>query len=76
MAVTPTPANGCLGSTTTGAVDRRLKCLKSVDDDGNPVFTCSQWRLFYVNCPKINVQCNPYSSAYVAARVVCSQRLF
>ena len=33
-------------------------------------------RLFYPNCPKINMMCNPLAGAYVAATTVCSQHLW
>ena len=75
MAVTPTPSNGCVGTDANGNVLTQLKCVKAYSE-GLPSFECIGWRLFYVNCPKVNVQCNPFSSAYVAASVVCNQKLF
>lgn len=75
-AVSPTPSNKCLGTTATGAVDRRLKCVKKLDDDGAPVFTCATMRYFRVSCGKTNSQCNTLSGAFVASSTVCSQKLF
>lgn len=75
-AVTPVPSNGCLGTFADDSVNRQLKCQKSVDDDGNPVYTCATWRLFKANCPSTTRQCNTLSTAYVAAVTVCAQRLF
>jgi hypothetical protein len=80
MAITPTPAlpeNGCLGLEQDGVtVDRKLKCVKSEDEDGSKVYTCTTWRYFRVNCPKINFQCSSLSGAYVAAVTVCNQKLY
>ena len=36
----------------------------------------AQWRLFYSQCPKVNVFCSNTSSAYVAAITFCRQALF
>ena len=79
-AVTPTPANGCIGKfASIGDEPQRLniyrKCLKSVVEDSN-VYSCTTMKLFYANCPKINYLCNAFSSAYVAANTVCRQGLF
>lgn len=49
----------------------RTPCLKP-----NGFYTCVKWRFFYVNCPKVNFQCNPFSGAYVPAITVCRQQLF
>jgi hypothetical protein len=50
-----------------------MRCKKP-----NGTFTTTTWRLFYPQCPKINVNnhCNPKAGAYVAAITVCTQRLF
>lgn len=48
-----------------------MRC-KSIDGTYRTV----TWRLFYASCPKINLQCNKLSSGYVAASVVCRQRLW
>lgn len=48
-----------------------MRC-KRVDGSSSTV----TWRLFYVNCARINQLCNQNSKAYVAAAVVCRQRLF
>jgi hypothetical protein len=74
--VTPLPGNGCLGTNVDGTVNRHFKCVKTVENDGSKVYTCSTWRFFRVNCPKINFQCSSLSGAYVAAVTVCNQKLF
>lgn len=74
--VTPTSGNACIGKHFDGTVDRRLKCVKQLDDEGLPVYTCATWRFFRVNCPKINFQCSNLSGGYVAAVTVCNQKLF
>jgi hypothetical protein len=48
--------------------------LKCKGDDG--VCRKVTWRYFYVNCPRINFLCNPYSGAYVPAITVCRQQLW
>ena len=75
-AVTPLPSNGCKGTLSSGAADIRMKCVKELDEDGNPVFTCSTWRRFRVSCPKINSLCSTRSEAWVAAITVCNQHLY
>ena len=76
MATPALPANGCIGILDSGAKDYQFRCLKQLDDDGNPVYTCTKRRFFYVNCPKINRQCNRLSGAYVSAVTVCNQRFY
>jgi hypothetical protein len=73
--VTPTPGNGCLGVLKSGEINRKLKCVSSFDDEGEPVYACATWRLFRVNCPKVNRLCSNLSSAYVAAITCCNQNL-
>lgn len=75
-AVTPVSANHCIGSNADGTPNTQLYCLKGFDDEGAPIYTCAKMRLFKVNCPKLNQLCSSLSSAYVAASVVCRQRLF
>lgn len=75
-AVIPTPARQCKGTFANGEADIRLKCVKSLDDEGNKVYTCATWRYFRVTCSKVNRQCNSLSGAYVAAVTVCNQRLY
>lgn len=75
-AVTPLPGNGCKGTHEDDTADIRLKCKKTEDDDGNPVYNCSTMRYFRVNCSKLNTQCNTLSGAWVAAITVCQQKLF
>lgn len=74
--VTPVPANSCIGNDSTGQTVRKLKCISGYDDEGDPITTCAGWRKFRVQCPKLNQQCSTLSSAWVAASVVCRQRLF
>lgn len=76
MAITPTPANKCVGRYGDGSPNRKLYCFKGNDNNGDPILTCAGWRKFGVNCPKGNLQCNRLSEAWVAAITVCNQRLF
>jgi hypothetical protein len=77
MAATPAlPGNRCRGVFADGTPDTRFKCVKSIDEEGNKVYTCTTKRLFRVSCPKVNRQCNARSEAFVAAVTVCNQRLF
>ena len=48
-----------------------MDCEKT---DGTKVV--AEWRLFYSQCPKVNVFCSNTSAAYVAAITVCRQSLF
>ncbi len=48
-----------------------LKCNSSPD-----VCRKVTWRYIYPDCPKINMLCNPYAGAYVAAITVCNQQLW
>lgn len=48
-----------------------MRCKKS---DGT--YTTVSWRFFYVNCSRLNIQCNSYSGAYLPAVTVCSQGFF
>lgn len=75
-AVTPTPARKCIGSDASGVPVRNLYCLKGMDDNGDPIYTCATWRKFKVSCPKINSLCSSLSEAYLPAITVCNQRLF
>ena len=68
--------NHCIGENADGTVNRQLYCLKGFDDGGNPIYTCAKWRLFKVNCSKINSLCSNLSQAYVAAITVCNQHLY
>lgn len=70
-AVTPVSANGCVGSYEDGTPNIQQKCLKSDD-----TITCTTWKYFLVQCPKINQQCSSQSGAWVAAITVCNQALF
>lgn len=76
MAVTPVPGNNCIGSNSAGNTVRHLKCFKGLDQQDDKIFTCATWRKFRVQCPKLNQQCSTLSEAWVAASVVCRQRLF
>jgi hypothetical protein len=69
--VTPSVANHCVGTDINNEPDIRLKCRKS---DGTN--TCATWRLFYVQCPKVNQSCSSMSSAWVPAITVCNQNLW
>lgn len=75
-AITPLPGNRCVGQFADGTPDVQFKCVRSYDDEGNRVFTCTTRRLFKVSCPKINRLCSARSVAFVAAVTVCNQRLF
>lgn len=89
-AVTPTPiGNHCIGkqadrkvnvggvlTTIVGDPIIQFKCMKNLDTNGDPVYTCATWRYFRVTCSKINRQCNSLSGGYVAAVTVCNQKLF
>lgn len=74
--VVPVSGNNCRGKFPNGDPDIRFKCVKKLDNDGAPVFTCSTFRYFRVSCPKLNQQCSSLSGAYVAAVTVCNQKLF
>lgn len=74
-AVTPTSANHCRGNFADGTPNIKLKCVGSFDNDGLPVYNCSTWRFFRVNCAKINQQCSNLSGAWVPAITVCGQKL-
>lgn len=75
-AVTPVSANRCKGTFQDGTPDTQLYCLKGEDQMAQPIYTCATWKLFRVQCPKLNRQCSTLSSAYVAAITVCNQKLF
>ena len=75
-AVPPLTGNKCLGTYVDGSPNRQMYCLKGYDDGGNPIYTCAKWRLFKVNCSKINQLCSNLSQAYVAAVTVCNQHLY
>lgn len=75
-AVTPVSGNNCRGTYADGTPHINLKCVKSLDDEGAPVYACNTWRYFRVNCPKINQQCSSISGGYVAAITVCTQKLY
>jgi len=75
-AVTPVSANKCVGKFADNTVNRQLYCLKGVDADDLPIYTCAKWRKFKVACPKLNSLCSNRSEAWVAASVVCNQKLF
>jgi hypothetical protein len=47
-----------------------FNCKLGTDECG-----CTTWRKFNANCPKSNRQCSKYSSAYVPAITVCTQKL-
>jgi hypothetical protein len=70
------PENHCKGVHRDGTPDIQFKCLKSEDEEGNKVYTCTTKKLFKVTCNKVNRQCNSRSQAFVAAVTVCNQRLF
>lgn len=76
MKVSPVSANRCIGSHEDGSAHLKHYCLKGFDMQGDKIITCTNWRLFSVNCAKLNVSCNSNSSAYVAAVTVCNQKLF
>ena len=52
------------------------KTEETVDGAGDQVDVIAQWRLFYSQCPKVNVFCSNTSGAYVAAITVCRQALW
>lgn len=75
-AVTPLTANKCVGQYESGDPNIQLYCLKGMDENDDPIYTCATWRRFKANCPKTNQLCSAQSEAYVAAVTVCNQRLF
>ena len=75
-AVPPVSGNKCVGSKADGSVNRQFYCLKGFDDEGNRILTCTTWRMFKVNCSKINSLCSNLSQAYVPAITVCNQHLY
>ena len=75
-AVTPVSGNKCVGTFEDGTENIQLYCNKGNDEMGDPIFTCATWRLFKVQCPKVNFLCSNLSDAYVAAITVCNQKLF
>lgn len=76
-AVSPTPiGNGCKGKHADNTPNLQLKCVKSFDQDGLPVYTCATYKYFRVNCPKLNKQCSNLSGGWVAAITVCNQQLY
>lgn len=77
MAATlPLPPNHCRGTNADGTPDNEFYCLKEIDNDGNPVYSCVTMRYFKVTCTAINQQCNSLSGAYVAAVTICNQKLY
>lgn len=76
MATLPLPGNKCKGVYASGKPNRKFYCLKNLDSEGDPVYSCAAMRYFKVSCNKINGQCNSISGAWVAAATVCSQNLF
>jgi len=40
------------------------------------VYKYVKWRWFYVRCPKLGINCNSESGAYVPAITVCNQQLW
>lgn len=75
-AIPPLSSNNCRGVYEDGTPNIRLKCVKSLDNEGQPVFACTTWRFFKVSCPKINRLCSSLSGAYVPAITVCRQKLY
>ena len=75
-AIAPLSGNNCRGQYADGTPNIQVKCVKSIDDEGDPVYACTTWRYFKVNCPKVNFQCSSISGAYVAAITVCRQALY
>lgn len=76
-AVTPVTGNKCVGNYADLTPNIQLYCDKgTVDEDDNPIYTCATWKKFKVSCPSVNQLCSTKSSAWVAASVVCRQRLF
>jgi len=75
-AVPPLSGNNCRGSFEDGTPNIKVKCVKTLDDQGDKVFACVTWRYFRVTCPKLNQQCSSLSGAYVPAITVCNQKLF
>lgn len=75
-AVTPVTGNKCVGAYSDDTPNVQLYCLKGLDENDDPIYTCATWRKFRVQCPKVNRQCSNLSEAYVAAIVVCNQKLF
>lgn len=76
LATPPLPSTNCRGTDKDGDVVANFKCLKGRDDQNSKIYTCTKTREFFVSCPKLNQQCNQFSSAYVAAITVCNQKLF
>ena len=49
-----------------------MRCKNTVDGTYRTV----TWRVFYPQCPRLNMTCNPLAGAYVAAITVCQLRLW
>jgi len=74
-AVTPLPANKCVGTNADGTPNLQMYCRYGLDDQGNPIYTCATWKLFNAQCPSGNLACSNPSAAWVPAITVCNQNL-
>lgn len=75
-AIAPVSGNNCRGVYADGTQNLRLKCVKSLDGEGQPVFACTTWRFFKVSCPKLNQTCSSVAGAFLPAITVCRQKLY
>ncbi len=77
-AVLPTVSTNCKGTYSDGTTHQQLKCKKTVDEEGNSVFTCLGSRLQAAQCNNgINRRCsNTKSTAFLPSITRCLQNLF
>ena len=54
----------------------KLSCKYNNAISGVETTRLVEWRLFYPQCGKLNLQCNPQAGAYVSAITVCELHLW
>ena len=59
---------------TTGRTAMRCKYLNAISKTESTRDV--EWKLFYPQCGKLNLTCNPLAGAYVPAITVCELRLW
>ena len=77
-AVLPTVSTNCIGTFQDGTAHYQLKCQKTVDDEGNPIYICLGAKMQAAQCNNgINRKCsNVKSIAFLPSITRCLQRMY